>query len=154
MKRFKARLTARGPAGAWTFLEIPFNVEKAFGSKARVAVAGTMNGFAFQNSLMPQGEGTHSMMVSKALQAGAKAAAGDLVSVAMDVDRSERIVTIPIELQDELAGNKNAADAFGLLSYSHRKEFAEWIAAAKKEETRRSRAAQSIAMIRAKQHVR
>lgn len=31
MKKFKAKLTSRGPAGAWTFLEIPFNVEEAFG---------------------------------------------------------------------------------------------------------------------------
>ena len=77
MKRFKTRLTSRGPGGAWTFLEIPFSVEKAFGSKARIAVAGTVNGFAFQNSLMPNGDGTHSMMVSKTLQSGAKAAASD-----------------------------------------------------------------------------
>jgi len=49
------------PRGSWTFLEIPFSVETAFGSKGRVAVAVTMNGFAFQNSLLPQGDGTHAM---------------------------------------------------------------------------------------------
>ena len=68
-QRFKAKLTSRGPGGAWTFLPIPFDVEKAFGSKARVSVAGTMNGCAFQNSLLPQGDGTHQMAVSKDLQA-------------------------------------------------------------------------------------
>ena len=154
MKKFKAKLTSRGPAGAWTFLEIPFNVEEAFGSRARVAVTGTMNGFAFQSSLMPQGDGTHSMMVSKALQAGAEAAAGDTVSVTMDVDRSERSVTIPVELREGLVGNKKAAQAFDLLSHSHRKEFTEWIASAKKEETRLSRAGKAIAMILAKKHIR
>jgi len=70
MKHFKVKLSARGPGGAWTFVKIPFSVEREFGSKSRVAVSGTMNGFAFQNSLMPNGDGTHSMMVSKALQAG------------------------------------------------------------------------------------
>jgi hypothetical protein len=88
MKKFKARLASRGPGAAWTFLEIPFSVEKAFGSKARVPVAGTINGFAFRNSLLPQGDGTHAMAVSKALQAGANARAGDLVSVSLEVDRS------------------------------------------------------------------
>ena len=78
MKRFKGRLIPRGPGGAWTFLAIPFSVEEAFGSRARVAVSGTLNGFAFRNSLMPEGDGTHSMMVNKALQAGAKAAAAAL----------------------------------------------------------------------------
>jgi hypothetical protein len=154
MKHLKARLTSRGPGGAWTFLEIPFSVEKEFNSKARVAVAGTMNGFAFQNSLMPNGDGTHSMMVSKALQAGAKAAAGDLVSVGMAVDRSERVVTIPPELKQALSTSKKAALTFETLSYSHRKEFAEWVESAKREETRVSRAEKSIALVLAKKHVR
>jgi hypothetical protein len=154
MKKFNAKLTSRGPGGAWTFLEIPFSVEKAFGSKARVAVSGTINGFPFRNSLMPQGDGTHSMMVSKALQAGAKAGAGDRVSVIMDVDRSERSVVIPNELANALADNPKARAAFEALSYSHRKEFAEWVATAKKEETRRSRADKSIALVLARKHVR
>ena len=79
MKSFKTRLIARGPGGAWTHLDIPFSVEKEFGTKARVPVAGTLNGFAFRTSLMPNGDGTHSMAVNKAMQAGAKAVAGDLV---------------------------------------------------------------------------
>jgi len=154
MKQFETRLTSRGPGGAWTFLEIPFSVEKEFGSKARVAVSGTMNGFAFQNSLMPNGDGTHSMMVSKALQAGAKASTGDLVSVALAVDRSERVVVIPPELERVLSRNRDAAIAFKALSYSHRKEFAEWIASAKREETRVSRVEKSVALVIAKKHVR
>ena len=154
MRQFRTRLTSRGPGGAWTFLKVPFSVEKEFGSKARIAVAGTINGFAFQNSLMPNGDGTHSMMVSKSLQAGAKAAAGDLVSVALAVDRSERVVTVPPELKIVLSRNKKAAIAFKALSYSHRKEFADWVASAKREETRASRAEKAIAMVIAKKHVR
>ncbi len=154
MKTFKTRLTARGPGGAWTFLEIPFSVEKEFGTKARVAVTGTMNGFAFQNSLMPNGDGTHAMMVSKALQDGANAVAGDIVTVEIAVDRSERVVDVPPELKKALSTNKAAAAAFEALSYSHRKEYAEWITSAKRQETRVSRAEKSIAMVIAKQHVR
>lgn len=154
MKKFKTRLTAHGPGGAWTYLQVPFSVEKAFGTKARVAVAGTINGFAFQNSLMPKGDGTHSMMVSKALQAGAKAKAGDIVKVTIAVDHSERVVTIPPELKSALAANKVAAMAFKALAYSHRKEFAEWIATAKRGETRTSRAEKALAMVISKQHVR
>jgi phospholipase C len=154
MKNFKTQLTSRGPGGAWTFLEVPFSVAEAWGTKARIAVTGTMNGFAFQNSLMPNGDGTHSMMVSKALQAGAKAAAGDVVSVTMDVDRSERVVSVPVELKRALATDKTAAATFKTLSYSHRKEFADWIAGAKQEETRLRRAKKAISMVLAREHVR
>jgi hypothetical protein len=65
-KEFTAQLEAVGPNGAWTFMTVPFNVEEVFGSKARVAVAGTINGFPFHSSLMPNGDGTHCMMVNKA----------------------------------------------------------------------------------------
>jgi Domain of unknown function (DUF1905)/Bacteriocin-protection, YdeI or OmpD-Associated len=154
MKKFKTWLTARGPGGAWTYLKVPFSVEKAFGTKARVAVAGTINGFAFQNSLMPNGDGTHSMMVSKVVQTGAGARAGDVVKVTIAVDHSERAVTVPPELKRALAANKVAARAFKNLSYSHRKEFAEWIGTAKREETRTRRARKAPAMIISRQHAR
>jgi hypothetical protein len=153
MKKFKAKLTARGPGGAWTFLEIPFDVERAFGSKARVSVVGTINGFAFRNSLLPQGDGSHAMAVSKLLQAGAKAASGDTVSVVMEIDRSERVVEIPSELKQCLAAAKAAA-AFDALSYSHRKEFADWVASAKQAETRQRRAEKAVPMVLEKKHAR
>jgi hypothetical protein len=154
MKQFKARLASRGPGAAWTFLEIPFNVEKTFGSKARVPVAGTMNGFAFRNSLLPQGDGTHAMAVSKALQTGAKARAGDLVSVSIEVDRAERTVVVPSELKKRLASHPQARTVFDSLSYSHRKEFAEWVGSAKQPETRERRAEKSIALVLERKHVR
>jgi hypothetical protein len=154
MKRFEARLIARGPGGAWTFLEIPFSVEATFGSKARVSVTGTLNGFPFQNSLLPQGDGTHAMAVNKALKAGAKADAGDLVSVCMEVDRSARTVDVPAELTRVLEAQPEARTAFESLSYSHRKEYADWVAGAKQDKTRVSRAEKAVPLILAKKHVR
>jgi len=154
MKRFEARLIARGPGGAWTFLEIPFNVEATFGSKARVSVTGTLNGFPFQNSLLPQGDGTHAMAVNKGLKAGAKADAGDLVSVCMEVDHSARTIDVPAELTRVLEAQPEARAAFESLSYSHRKEYAEWVAGAKQDKTRVSRAEKAVPLILAKKHVR
>jgi hypothetical protein len=155
MKRqFKARLKAHGPGGAWTFLYIPFNVEKTFGSRARVSVAGTMNGFAFRNSLLPLGDGRHRMAVSKDLQAGAKTAAGKLVAVSLGIDRSERVVVVPVELKKALASNQAAARAFKLLSYSHRKELADWVGGAKQAETRVRRAQKAVPHVLARTHAR
>jgi hypothetical protein len=151
-QQFKARLTAHGPGGAWTFLYVPFNVEKAFGSRARVSVAGTMNGFAFRNSLLPLGDGKHRMAVSRELQARAKAAAGKMVTVSMHVDKSERVVVVPVELKRALASNKAAAKAFAALSYSHRKEIADWVRGAKRLETRVRRAQKAIPHVLARTH--
>jgi Domain of unknown function (DUF1905) len=47
----------------------PLDVIEAFGTKARVPVRGTINGFAFRSSLMPMG-GCHFMVVNKSIREG------------------------------------------------------------------------------------
>lgn len=148
-KTFEAKLTSRGPNGAWTFLYVPFSVEEAFGSRARVSVAGTMNGFRFRNSLLPMGDGTHRMAVSKEMQAGAKAAAGDTVKVTLELDRAERTVQVPGELEKAFKKNKKAAEFFSTLSYSHKRAYTDWVGSARQEATRESRASKAIEMLAA-----
>jgi hypothetical protein len=145
---FDATLVARGPGGAWTFLPIPFSVEKEFGKKGRTPVSGTLNGFAFQNSLMPRGDGTHSMMVGKELQAGAKAKPGEKVKVSIQLDESERVVEVPLELQRELKKDRAARAAFEALAYSHKKEYSEWIGTAKKPETKAARVLKALGLLK------
>ena len=151
---FKSRLAARGPGGAWTFMQVPFDVHKVFGTHARVAVAGTINGFPFRNSLMPEGDGTHSMMVNKALQSGAGIKVGDMVTVVMDIDREKRVVKVPAELAAALSSNPEAKTMYETLSASHRQEFADWVGGAKQEPTRLSRAQKSIPLILKRAHTR
>ena len=52
--RFKVKLEGvEGTALAW--LNAPFDVVETFGTRARVPVRGTINGFRFRSSLMPMG---------------------------------------------------------------------------------------------------
>jgi len=130
-------------------LRIPPAVTKAFGTKARVAVAGTLNGFAFRTSLWPEGDGTHLMAINKTMQAGAKAKVGDVVEVVMNLDTKERVVDVPPELKQALAKDAKALVAYESFSYSHRKEYADWIASAKRPETKAARVEKAIEMLRA-----
>jgi hypothetical protein len=148
-QEFAAKLMSKGPGGAWTYLPIPFDLHKVFGTKARVSVSGTLNGFPFHNSLMPEGDGTHSMMVSKELQAGANARAGDLVRVSLEPDTSERTVVVPEELRAALRSEPSAAAFFDSLTYSQKKEYADWISDAKQEATRIGRSTKAIQMLAA-----
>jgi len=146
---FETRLTARGPKGAWVFLPIPFNVEEVFGTKTRVPVTGTVNGSPFRNHLLPEGDGTHAMAFGKDLQIATGAKAGDLVSVKLTLDEAERTVDVPAELQEALAADPAAGAIFEALAYSHKKEYAQWIAEAKKPETRSTRIAKALEMLKA-----
>ena len=144
---FLANITGHGPGSAWTLLDIPFDVHQAFGSKAIVPVTGTLNGVSFRNSLMPKGDGTHYLHVRKELLARARVQIGDTVSVVLEKDQAPRAVTIPADLQSALNSVPAQARIFTELSYSHQKEFVDWIESARKPETRSRRVANTLDML-------
>jgi hypothetical protein len=145
--KLDVKLTGRGPKGAWTHILIPFNAEEAFGRRGLIPVAGTINGHAFRSSLMPEGEGRHYLAANKTMLAGASAVAGETVHLVLALDTAERIVEPPAELAAALKSHPQAKAAFERLSYSHRKEYADWVAGGKKPETRESRAQKAVEMI-------
>lgn len=141
---FDAKLIARGPKGAWVFLDFPGAASKKLPSRGRVAVRGTMNGFAFRISAFPTGDGTHQIAVNKALQAGANAGPGDRVHVVLEADTGPRIVNVPPDLRKGLASVPKARENFANLSYGHRKAYVDWITEAKQPETRERRLRKAI----------
>lgn len=147
-KEFKARLEGVGPGGAWTALKVPFSVERTWGTRARLAVRGAVNGFPFRSSIFPTGDGTHLLMVNKAVQSGANAVRGDLVSVLMEPDTDPRTVTVPRELKAALARQPGARAAFERLPLSHRREYVDWIVEAKQAEARARRIEKAVSTLR------
>ncbi len=143
-KALDVQLTARGPRGAWTHILIPFAAEEVFGRRGLIPVAGAINRYRFRSSLMPEGEGRHYLAVNKAMLAGAQAAAGDTVHLVLELDTAERTVAVPAELTAALAIDPSAAARFAALSHSHRKEYADWVAGAKKQETREARSLKAL----------
>jgi uncharacterized protein YdeI (YjbR/CyaY-like superfamily) len=57
-------------------------------------------------------------------------------------------IDVPAELAAALAADPVAAAAFEGLSYSHRREYARWVAEAKRDATRADRAAKSVERLR------
>jgi len=143
-KEFKVKLEERGGGAAF---KAPFSVEKVFGSKARVPVRGTINGFPCRSSIFPMGDGRHYMVVNKTLREGAGVRAGDTVKITMELDTAPRVVTLPADFKKALAKHKDAKAAFEKLSYTYQKEYVNWIIEAKNLETRASRIEGAIAML-------
>jgi len=132
--KFTATLVPTGPKGAWCQLIFPFDPVKTFGTKARVPIVGTINGFPFRSSLMPMC-GKHMMCINKEMQAGAKVKPGDTAHFIIERDDKPRTVTLPTALKKALAKEPKAKEIFDKLSYSHRKEYALWVAQPKQPET-------------------
>ena len=72
--RFRAKIQGK-EAGVVAAIIPPVDVREYFGTRGRVPIRGTINGFAFRSSLMPCG-GPHMMPVNKALCKGAGAQPG------------------------------------------------------------------------------
>lgn len=147
---FSVKLIGRGPNGAWTHMDMPFSVEEAFGTKARVAVRGTVNGFPFRSSIMPRGQGVFYMAFTKEMQTATGAGVGDTVNVVMEMDTAPRTVEVPAYLKKALKAAPALDKLFAALSYSHKKEYVSWIEQAKQPETRARRIEKMLAALGSK----
>jgi hypothetical protein len=135
--RFRIKLVVQEGTSATGFYA-PFDVPQTFGTRARVPVRGTINGFPFRSSLMPMGGG-YCMAVNKTMREGAKAEAGDEVEVVLERDAEERTIEAPAELKKELAKSKKAQERWDGLAFTVKKEMANSITGAKQEETKKRR---------------
>ena len=125
-------------------MEIPFDAEKAFGTKARIAVRGTMNGFAFRTSILPNGDGSHHMMLNKTLLAGAEAEPGTSVDVVMEKDEESREVAAPRDVIAAIRGDRAAKEIWSAKTPTFRAEYILWVEEAKSPETRARRIAATV----------
>jgi hypothetical protein len=141
---FDARLEAIEGSSV-PHLTLPKKESARFGKRGRIPVTGTINGFAFRSSIFPTGRGTHYMAVNQKMREGAGVKAGDRVHITMEEDTAPRTIEVPPDLQKALS--KTARARFDQLSYSQRKEYVQWIASAKRPETRARRIEQVLAKL-------
>jgi Bacteriocin-protection, YdeI or OmpD-Associated/Domain of unknown function (DUF1905) len=144
VERFTAILG--GEEGERPVVEVPFDVKERFG-RARAPVRGTVDGADFRTTVAVYG-GRYYVGFNKELRDRAGIAIGDEVEVALEVDREPRTVEVPPPLTAALEKDSEAKAAFDGLSYTHRNEYARWIAEAKRDETRDRRARKAVAMLR------
>ncbi|MGA8188030.1 MAG: YdeI/OmpD-associated family protein [Candidatus Sulfotelmatobacter sp.] len=143
--RFKAKIDGR-EAGVVAAITPPVDVPEFFGTRARVPVRGTINGFPFRSSLMPCGD-RHMMPVNKTLCQGVGVKPGDAVEVVMERDEEAPTVEALALLKKALAKNKAAKANWEKLAFTHKKEMAVSIEGAKQEETRARRLAKVVKVL-------
>lgn len=150
MATFSACLTSgtKRPYDTWTFVVVPEHVMDELGSK-RIRVRGTIAGASFVGTVA-KGEGVYRMPVPRDLQTQAGIARGDKVLVVMERDLKPEQVLIPDELQEALNAHRELVKQFDSLSPSHKRAWAQYVGSAKREETRKRRAAQAMEGIRSR----
>jgi hypothetical protein len=140
--RFRAELKVEGKTA--TYVVVPLDVPSVFG-RERPPVRGTVNGTPLRSTIAKYGD-EYFVPIKRALREAAGAAAGDTVEMELELDTKPRIVRLPKDFA--VALDDEARASFDRMSYSHRKEYVDWIKEAKREETRSRRIAKVVELIR------
>lgn len=128
----------------WTIVKMPFDIAKAWKTRNRLHVKGTVNGFAFRTSLFGSAEGGHFLLVNRQMQKGAGAVAGNMVEVMIEPDLEERKTSIPPELAKLLKQHVALKRWYEQLSISARDNLARYISGPKGADARLRRAEQMV----------
>ena len=146
--RFTAQLQPRGPAAA---VVLDDDQVTAVGEGAkRFPVVATVNGYTWRTSVTRM-RGEFLLGLNREVREAAGVAAGDEVEVAVELDTAPREVDVPPALAAALRADPQAGASFEEMAFTHRKEYARWVADAKGEDTRQRRVRQAVEMIRAGQ---
>lgn len=125
------------------FIEIPFDVEKVFGSK-RVKVKVKFDHIDYRGSIVRMGQECYMIGITKAIRNQMGKGPGDSIFVQVEKDEEVREVELPEDFKNELDENKEALKFYNSLSYSAKRKYYQWITSAKKEETRGKRITEAI----------
>jgi len=149
-KRFTVELERTGKTA--TMFRVPFDLKEAFG-RARPPVRITIRGHTWRTTPGVY-DGVGHIVVNRAVKAATGADAPDRVQVTMELDTAPRTVSVPRDLRAALAAAPEAKAAFAGMSFTHRREYVEWVEEAKRQETRARRIAAAVERLRAGEPLR
>ena len=142
---FSAVIQNAGGGGA--FVEVPFDVEAFFGSK-RPKVRAMIEDVPYRGILTRMGTECHLLIILKEIRARIGKTFGDEVTITVELDTEPRVIEVPAELKKLFKAEKEAKAFFEKLSYTHQREYVNWINEAKREETRQNRIVKTIEMLK------
>ena len=152
MSKFKFNAEIKG-SEKWPgagYVDIPNHIIEAFGNKGRIPIMSTIDGVAYQGSLVKMGMPCHMLLILKGIREQIGKTHGEMVSIEIEEDKSIRKVTVSKELKALFKKEKEAQDFFKKLSYTNQKEYVLWIESAKREETKQRRLSKTIKMLNQK----
>lgn len=130
-----------------SYCDIPFDVLDTFG-KRRVKIRAIIDAVEYRGLLMPMG-GKYGLFMNKEVRDKVGKTFGDTVHISLEEDTEPRVVEIPQDLLEAML-TADVKPFFESLSFTHQKEYVQWILDAKKEETRQNRLLKAIEMMQNK----
>ena len=146
-QRYKFRAVIEAAGGGGAFVTVPFDVEQAFGKK-RVKIKALIEGEPYRGTLVRMGGPEHLLLVLKDIREKIGKSFGDEIEIELEEDIEPRQVEVPQDLKDVMESDPEALEFFKQLSYTHQKEYVQWIEEAKQDQTRQSRILRTVELLK------
>jgi hypothetical protein len=140
---FEAVLEPR--AGGGVRIQLPFDPDEVWGSRARHSVNGTIGGHPVRGPLTQAGS-THVMDLGPTWCQDPDVAPGTTATVIL-APEGPHLGSMAADLADAIAADTAARATFEALPTFYRKNFLRWIDGAKRPETRARRIADTVAAL-------
>ncbi|MBU6340527.1 MAG: YdeI/OmpD-associated family protein [Bacteroidetes bacterium] len=131
------------------YVDFPYDVQEIYGVKGQVKVKVTYDGVPYRGSMVKMGSDCHMLLVKIEIRQKIGKNPGDVVHVTVQRDTEARLVDIPEDLEVLLEAHPDLRAFFDKLSFTNRKEYAVWIASAKRPETRQNRLEKTLEKLKA-----
>lgn len=129
-----------------TGFQVPDEVVEGLGSGKRPPVTVTIGNYTYRSTIAPMG-GVFMLPLNAENRQAAGVAAGDEVTVQIELDTEPREITVPEDFSATLDLNPVARQYFDSLSYSNKRRLVLSIEGAKAMETRQRRIDKTITML-------
>ena len=131
-------------------LRVPVDLKDIYG-RARPPLKVTIGEHTWRTTPGVYG-GVAYIGLNKGVRSAAGVDAGDRVRVTMELDSEPRTVAVPADLEAALRADPEATAAFAKLSFTHQREYVEWVEEAKRSETRARRIERTVDGVRQGKH--
>lgn len=146
-QEFEAVIEADSADGG-LFVAVPFSVPEVYGTKGKLPVQTTLDGFPHRTTLAPLGDGHHGLPVPKEVRRALGKTVGDTLRVALRHAPEVRVVTLPPDLAGALDAAPAARTFFETLPRPDQRDYVRWLDGAKTPEGRTQRLATTVQRLR------
>ena len=140
------RLTVQ-PNEPGVMFELPAEVVEALGAGKRPAVRATVNGHVHRTRIAVYG-GKYYLAYRREVRAAAQLEPGEEVDLQLELDGEPRAIDRPADFAALLEADPEARMRYDGLSFTHRKEYVDWLQGAKRAATRQRRLAEATTLLK------
>jgi len=147
MPTFTGKVVSPDGKGSQSFLLVPPELIGGLGRGRRPPIKVTLKGYTFRTTAAVYG-GEYYVPVRREVREAAGVVFDEPIDITVELDTDERTVDVSPDLLAAFEVEPSLRAAFDRLSFTARKEMAESITGAKRDDTRQRRLEQAIAQLR------